>query len=145
MKSVFRVYTCPKCANIGYVDVPNRSVQSKCSFCNQIIIHERSMVYTNTVDEAEECIEELVSEGEIRCRQKNPVPRFGKKRRIKDMVEGLIRMNRGRPVTIQAILSECVQAGIKQERTVHFLNILEDEGSIIKSEGRISMEEKVAV
>lgn len=55
---------------------------------------------------------------------------LGLRRRILDIVESLVNMNRLKPVTLEQVLTECVDAGIPRERALHFLDVLSNENLI---------------
>ena len=55
---------------------------------------------------------------------------LGLRRRVLNIVESLVNMNRLKPVTLEQVLTECVDAGIPRERAMHFLDVLSNENLI---------------
>lgn len=121
----FRVYMCHECGNVGFDRVADKGTDSHCSLCSVTISDEPGMAYMNTAEEArrEAGMFSIMAQTEVRKVSMG----LGVKRRILDMVESLVDMNRGWPVTLERVLTECADAGIPRERAMHFLNILRDE------------------
>jgi len=96
-----------------------------------MILHEPGTVYAVTVQEAQACVKELVIESQIsKTRQGGNGRGLGVKRRVFNIVESLIDMNRGRAVTLEDVMKECNEAGIEIDRAMKFLDTLESEGAI---------------
>jgi hypothetical protein len=128
---MFRIYRCSVCKNIGYAHVENENETSRCSLCQTIILHESGTVYAVTLQEAEASVRELVVESQIsRVKQGGNGRGLGVKRRVLNIVESLIDMNRGRAVSLEVVMRECNEAGIDMGRAIKFLEILESEGAI---------------
>jgi hypothetical protein len=130
-RGMFRIYRCSVCKNIGYAHVENENETSRCSLCQTIILHESGTVYAVTLQEAEASVRELVVESQIsRVKQGGNGRGLGVKRRVLNIVESLIDMNRGRAVSLEVVMRECNEAGIDMGRAIKFLEILESEGAI---------------
>ena len=84
-----------------------------------------------TVQEAQTIVRELVIESQIsKVKQGGNGRGLGVKRRVFNIIESLIEMNRGRAVTIEDVMRECSEAGIDLGRALKFMDTLESEGSI---------------
>ena len=130
-RGMFRVYRCGLCKNIGYVHVETEDEESRCSLCQGIILHEPGTVYAVTVQEAQSSVRELVIESQIsKVRQGGNSRGLGIKKRVFNIIESLVDMNRGRPVTIENVMRECSEAGIDIGRAMKFMDTLESEGAI---------------
>jgi hypothetical protein len=64
---------------------------------------------------------------------------LGLKRRVYNIVESLIELNRGRPVTIENVMRECSEADIDLGRAMKFLDSLESEGMILNDGISVSL------
>ena len=51
-RTLFRIYTCPKCGYDGYVAIGRETDISPCSLCWQNIGHQDTITYADTLDEA---------------------------------------------------------------------------------------------
>ena len=130
-RGMFRVYRCDLCKNIGYAHVETEDEESRCSLCQGIILHEPGTVYAVTVQEAQSSVRELVIESQIsKVRQGGNSRGLGIKKRVFNIIESLVDMNRGRPVTIENVMRECSEAGIDIGRAMKFMDTLESEGAI---------------
>lgn len=130
-RGMFRVYRCSLCKNIGYAHVESEDEASRCSLCQGIILHETGSIYAVTVQEAQTIVRELVIESQIsKVKQGGNGRGLGVKRRVFNIIESLIEMNRGRAVTIEDVMRECSEAGIDLGRALKFMDTLESEGSI---------------
>ncbi|MHA1948769.1 MAG: hypothetical protein ACW987_02785 [Candidatus Thorarchaeota archaeon] len=122
------MYMCPECGNVGYDRVVDKKTDSQCSLCDSVISNGPEMVYVGTAEDARR------RAGMLAIRAQAEVPKtsmgLGLRRRILSMVQGLVELNRGRPVTLERVIAECADAGIPRERAMHFLNILRDEDLI---------------
>jgi len=137
---MFRVYRCSLCKNIGYSHVENEDETSRCSLCQAIILHEKGTVYAVTVQEAQACVRELVFESQIsKVKQGGNGRVLGVKRRVLNIVESLVDMNRGRAVSIEKVMRECSEAGIDLSKVMKFLGSLESEGAILNDGSTISL------
>ena len=115
---MFRVYRCSGCKNIGYAHVETEDEASRCSLCQRIILHETG-------------VRELVIESQIsKVKQGGNSRGIGVKRRVFNIIESLIDMNRGRAVSIENVMRECSEAGIDLGRAMRFMDTLESEGAI---------------
>ncbi|MFW9786422.1 MAG: hypothetical protein ACFFE2_07120 [Candidatus Thorarchaeota archaeon] len=131
VRGMFRIYRCGSCNNIGYVHVESEDEASRCSLCQGIILDEPGTVYAVTVQEAQSSVRELVIESQVaKIRQGGNGRGFGVKRRVFNIIESLIEMNRGRAVTIEDVMRECSEAGIDLGRAMKFMDTLESEGAI---------------
>lgn len=131
-RGMFRVYQCPRCKNVGYAIVEQESDESRCSLCQGIILHEPGTIYAVTMQEAQSNVKELVIHSRQEKNKGGTVRSLGIKKRVYYIVEALIDLNRGRPVTIEDVLRECSDAGIDLNRAISFLDKLESEGVIIR-------------
>lgn len=130
-RGMFRVYRCSFCKNIGYSHVETEDEASRCSLCQAIILHESGTVYAVTIQEAQSSVRELVIESQIsKVKQGGNGRGIGVKKRVFNIVESLIDMNRGRAVTVENVMRECSEAGIDLGRAMKFLDSLESEGAI---------------
>jgi len=130
-RGMFRVYRCSLCKNIGYAHVENEDEASCCSLCQAIVLHESGTVYAVTVQEAQSSVREFIIESQIsKVRQGGNGRGLGLKKRVLNIVESLIDMNRGRSVSIENVMRECSEAGIDLGRAMKFLDTLESEGAI---------------
>lgn len=120
-----RVYRCHECGNVGFDRVADKGTGSHCSMCSVAISDEPGMVYVRTVEDARR------KAGMLAIMAQTEVPKvsmgLGLRRRVLDMVKSLVDMNRGWPVTMEQVLTECTDAGIARERAMHFLDVLRDE------------------
>jgi hypothetical protein len=121
----FRVYRCHECGNVGFDRVADKGTDSHCSLCSTVIPHRPEMIYVSTVEEARRRAGVLATMAKPSTSK--GAMGLGLKRRVFDIVESLVSMNRGRPVTLEQVLSECADAGIARERAMHFLDVLRDE------------------
>ena len=130
-RGMFRVYRCSLCKNIGYAHVETEDEATRCSLCQAIILHETGTVYAVTIQEAQSSVRELIIESQISKVKQGGVGRgLGLKKRVFNIVESLIDMNRGRAVSIEDVMRECNEAGIDLGRASKFLDTLVSEGAI---------------
>lgn len=124
----FRVYRCRSCGNVGSDRITDRETDSHCSLCDMVISDEPGMAYVSNVEEAHR------RAGMLAEIARTEIPKvsmgLGLRRRVLDMVNSLVDMNRGWPVPLDRVIAECADAGISRERAMHFLNILRDEDLI---------------
>lgn len=132
----FRVYRCPSCGNVGSDRITDRDVDSLCSLCDTVISDLPGMVYVSSADEVHRKAVMLVSMA------RTEIPKtsmgLGLRKRILDMVIGLEEMNRGWPVPLEQIITECTDAGIPRDRAIHFLDKLRTEELITLNDGSVS-------
>jgi hypothetical protein len=136
---MFRVYQCPSCTNIGYTSVENEQEESRCSLCRSLILHVPGTIYTVTVQEAQSSVRELVIESRQNAKPRGAGRGLGIKRRVYYIVEALVDLNRGRPVSIEDVMRECSDAGIDISRGMTFLESLISEGEVIKNGGLVTI------
>lgn len=137
---MFRIYRCVKCRNIGYLAIESEEETAQCSLCRAFVVHEAGMVYAATIQEAQSSVRELVIESQMS--KVNPGGKgrgLGLKRRIFNIVEALIDLNRGYPVSIEDIMRECSEANIDLGRAMKFLDSLESEGMILNDGTSVSL------
>lgn len=137
---MFRIYRCAKCRNIGYLVVENEEETSHCSLCHAVVIHEAGMVYAATIQEAQAGVRELVIESQMsKVKAAGSSRGLGLKRRVYNIVESLVDLNRGRPVSIENVMRECSEANIDLGRAMRFLDSLESEGMILNDGISVSL------
>jgi hypothetical protein len=130
---MFRVYRCSRCNNIGYSRVETEDEASTCGLCQALILHEKGTVYAVTKSEALSLVRDLALEAHhIRSRARGATVRgLGVKKRVYNIIEALIDLKRGKPVSIEEVMRECSEAGIELGRAMKFIDALESEGFII--------------
>lgn len=128
-ESKFRVYKCNECGNVGFDRVADKGIDSHCSLCRTTISDRPGMIYVSSTDEARRRAGILATLALTSSTTKISMGR-GLRRRVLDIVESLVNMNRLKPVTLEQVLTECTDAGIPRERGMHFLDVLRDEGLI---------------
>ncbi|MHA2210051.1 MAG: hypothetical protein ACXABV_12880 [Candidatus Thorarchaeota archaeon] len=138
-RGMFRVYQCPSCTNIGYVSIQTEHEESRCSLCRTLILHEPGTLYAVTVQEAQSSVRELVTESRHDVKPKSGGRGLGIKRRVYYIVEALVDLNRGRPVSIEDVMRECSDAGIDISRAMTFLDALVSEGEIVKNGAQVTI------
>jgi len=121
----FRVYMCHECGNVGFDRVVDKGTDSCCSLCSTAISDRPGMIYVSTVEEARRRAGMLAVMAQAATSKVSMG--LGLRRRVLYIVESLVSMNRGRPVTLKLVLTECADAGIACERAMHFLDVLRDE------------------
>ena len=137
---MFRIYRCAKCRNIGYLSVEREEDTSHCSLCQSVVVHEEGMVYAVTVQEAQSSVHELVIKSQMsRVKPSGGSRGLGLKRRVYNIVESLVDLNRGRPVSIENVMRECSEANIDLGRAMKFLDSLESEGIILNDGISVSL------
>lgn len=127
---MYRIYSCPKCQYIDYISVSNKQEISKCSLCGHKIRHNSIMVYKKTIEEAERIVKQLVRFQSLSHSSERPIRGLGVKKRVLRMLESLLDLNKERPVAVSDLLTECADAGISQDRTLHFIEVLCSEGIV---------------
>jgi hypothetical protein len=141
---MFRIYRCARCHNIGYLAVESEEDASKCSLCRAVIVHESGTVYAVTIQEAQASVREFIIASQMTKSSQGGNGRgLGLKRRIYNIVEALIDLNRGHPVTIENVMRECSEANIDLGRAMRFLDNLESEGMIQNDGIKISLTPEV--
>ena len=138
---MFRIYKCPSCGAIAYVRVENEQETSMCGLCRGPVLDEPGILYSATVNQAEDLVAEMVLHDMLENKASAPTSGLGVRRRVFNIVECLVGLNKGRPVNIDSVLKECVDARIKTERGLHFLDVLKEQGLVIVDGGRVSLSE----
>lgn len=137
---MFRVYQCPSCNNIGYVAIESEDEESRCSLCSTLILHVPGTLYAVTIHEAQATVRELVADS----RRENSIRRGGRglgvRRRVYYIVEALVDLNRGRPVSVESVLRECSDAGIDLSKAMTFLEQLVSEGEVTRHGTQVSVQ-----
>ena len=138
---MFRIYKCPSCGAIAYIRVENEQEISTCGLCRGPILDEPGILYSATINQAEDLVAEMVLHDMLENNVSRPTSGLGVRRRVLNIVECLVGLNKGRPVNINNVLKECVGAKIKTERGLHFLDVLEEQGLVIVDGGHVSLSE----
>ncbi len=138
---MFRIYQCSKCRNTGYVHVENEDAESRCSLCNGLILNEKGMLYAATIDEAKELMADLILSTQLKAKETGSRRGIGLKKRVYNIIEALIEINRGRPASIDQVLRECSEAGIDIERANHFVHQLKNEGLVAEVGGGLTIDD----
>lgn len=142
MRGMFRIYTCPSCGALAYTSVESEEETSQCGLCRTPVLHQPGMLYAVTTQEAEKLVSDLVYASQMKSDVKARSTRgVGVRRRVLGIVESLVSENKGRPVEIERFMKECIDASIKPMRGLHFLNILEEEGFIVRQGEAITLEQ----
>lgn len=129
-RGMFRIYQCSRCHNIGFSQVESEECNSVCSLCRATIVHTSGMQYAATIQEAESLVREAVVGFKQKSRSSGSLRTIGLKKRVFNIVEALVDMNRGRPVSVNEILHECTDAGIDSNRAMTFIDTLLTEGTL---------------
>lgn len=127
------MYQCPSCTNVGYASVQREEEESRCSLCRSLILHTPGTIYAVTVQEAQSSVREIVSESRHNAKPRVSGRGLGIKRRVYYIVEALVDLNRGHPVSIEDVMRECSDAGIDISRAMTFLDSLVSEGEVLKN------------
>ncbi len=141
MRGMFRIYKCPSCGAIAYIRVENEQEISICGLCRGPILDEPGILYSATINQAEDIVAEMVLHDMLENKASTPTSGLGVRRRVLNIVECLVELNKGRPVNIDSVLNECVGAKIKTERGLHFLDVLEEQGLVMVDGGCVSLRE----
>lgn len=142
-RGMFRIYECPRCRNVGSAQVESEECISRCSLCQATIVHTSATQYAATIQEAESYVKEVVAGFKLKTRSSGSLRTIGLKKRVFNIVEALVDMNKGRPVAIDEVLRECTDAGIDSDRASGFVEDLLGEGALtgddsgMKPAGRI--------
>ena len=139
MSGMFRIYQCPSCGAIAYTRVENERQSSTCGLCRGPILDEPGILYSATINQAENLVAEMVLHNVLENKTSTPTSGLGVRRRVLNIVECLVGLNKGRPVNIDSVLKECVGAKIK--RGLHFLGVLEEQGLVIVDSGHVNLRE----
>ncbi len=124
----FRVYRCHECGNVGFDRVADKGTDSHCSLCSVIISDRPGMIYVSSDKEARRRAGILATMAQTSTSKVSMG--LGLRRRVLDIVESLVNLNRVRPVALEQVMTECTDAGIPLERAMHFLDVLRDEDLI---------------
>jgi hypothetical protein len=141
MSGMFRIYKCPSCGAIAYTRVENEQQSNTCGLCRGPILDEPGILYSATINQAEDLVAEMVLHNVLENKASTPTSGLGVRRRVLNIVECLVGLNKGRPVNIDNVLKECVGAKIKVERGLHFLDVLEEQGLVIVNGGYVNLSE----
>ncbi|MCK4483440.1 MAG: hypothetical protein KAU89_01350 [Candidatus Thorarchaeota archaeon] len=141
MSGMFRIYKCPSCGAIAYIKVENEQETSTCGLCRGPILDEPGILYSATINQAEDLVAEMVLRNMLENKVSAPTSGLGVRRRVLSIIACLVELNRGRSVSIEDVLQECVGAKIKTERGLHFLDVLEGQGLVIIDGGHVSLGE----
>ncbi len=134
-----RVYQCSNCTNIGYIFIQSEHDELSCSLCKTLLPSSPTAIITDTVEEAEKHMRELVF---LSQQKKEPIQvtrGAGIRKRVLRIVDALVDLNRGRDVTIDAILQECIDAGIDREKAYSFLDSLIETDILNCVNGKVSI------
>jgi len=141
MSGMFRIYKCTSCGAIAYIRGENEQETSTCGLCRGPILDEPRILYSATINQAEDFVAEMVLHDVLERKASTSTSGLGVRRRVLNIVECLVELNKGRPVNIDSVLNECVGAKIKTERGLHFLDVLEDQGLVVVDGSRVSLRE----
>lgn len=131
---MFRVYRCPECSHTGYTEVQSEDGPSECSFCAALISDSQYIAHVPTVKEAKRRVVETVHR---ELKRSKGTHGLGKRRRVLGVVESLVDLNRGRPVTEEAVVQECELAGMERKTVLRFISILKEQGLITGVSGEL--------
>lgn len=134
-RGMFRIYQCSRCKNIGFVPVENEEAEAHCSLCKGMILHERGTLYAATIDEAREIMTDLAVSSRLESKKGGSTRGIGLKKRVLNIVEAIVEINRGRPASLEQVMRECSEAGIDLGRASHFVNQLKSEGLLSEIAG----------
>jgi len=104
-------------------------------------LHERSTLYAATIDEAREIMTDLVVTTRLSSKKVGTTRGIGLKKRVFNIVEAIIEINRGRPASMEQVLRECSEAGIDLGRATHFVGQLKSEGLLAELAGGLVVNE----
>ena len=135
----FRIYQCRRCKNTGFAPVLSEDDEARCSLCNGLILHESGSLYASTIDEAKEILTELLLRSRLDVKKVGSSRGLGLKRRVLNIVESIIEVNRGHPAKWHQVMSECSDAGIDADRASHFVDVLKREGALTEQGGGLVM------
>ncbi|UCE10433.1 MAG: hypothetical protein JSW61_00480, partial [Candidatus Thorarchaeota archaeon] len=107
--------------------------------CGTLQASENEIVYASTVLEAEEYVRKLALESKSRSKSKKPQRGLGVRRRIINIIDALVDLNRGRPVAIVKVIQEAAEAGITLSKTSRVLYDLIDSGAVIEIEDGVTI------
>ncbi|MFW9953811.1 MAG: hypothetical protein ACFFD3_04585 [Candidatus Thorarchaeota archaeon] len=136
-RGMFRIYQCRRCRNSGFAAVNNEEDDARCSLCNGLILHEKGTLYAATIDEAKDILTDLVLTSRLDERKTGASRGLGLKKRVLNIIEALIEINRGQPASYTEVLRECSEAGIDLERARHFVDVLKREGALVEHSGNL--------
>ena len=107
--------------------------------CNGLILHEKGTLYAASIEEAKEALTELLLLSRLDARKVGSSRGLGVKKRVLNIVESVIEINRGHPARWNQVMSECSDAGIDSERASHFVDVLKREGALTEEGGGLVM------
>jgi hypothetical protein len=131
---MFRVYRCPECSHTGYIQVQSEDFTSECSFCSAPIYEYHVTAHVSSIEEARKKVVDTVYR---ESRNSKSVRGVGKRRRVLSVVESLVDLNRGRPVTEEAVLQECILAGMDRNTVLRFISVLKEQGLVTLVSGEL--------
>ena len=136
---LFRIYKCSTCKNSGFVPVSSKDAEARCSLCNGLILQENGTLYATSIEEAKVALTELLLLSRLDAKKVGSSRGLGVKRRVLNIVESVIEINRGHPARWNQVMSECSDAGIDYERASHFVDVLKREGALTEEGGGLVM------
>jgi hypothetical protein len=104
-----------------------------------MILHESGTQYAESMDEAKDVLTELVLSKRLDAKKVGASRGLGVKRRVLNIVESIIEINRGHPARWNQVMSECSDAGIDHDRASHFVDVLKREGALTEQGGGLVM------
>ena len=131
---MFRVYRCPECSHTGYKEVQSEDAPSECSFCAAPLSDAQYIAHVSTVKEAKRRVVQTVYRDPKRSKGTQGL---GKRRRVLGAVESLVNLNRGRPVTEEAVVRECELAGMERKTVLRFISMLKEQGLVTAVSGEL--------
>ena len=142
---IWIVYECQECGNIGRKRIEGKHESLKCSLCQANLVNNEGIAHKNTEDEARDHLRVLANRK--RMRRKSSVSRtgLGVRKRLINIIDSLVQLNKGRGVTEDEIMRECMDAGIDQERATEFLNSLLNDRVAINHDGIIELDGNVVL
>ncbi|NWF94602.1 MAG: hypothetical protein HXY34_00495 [Candidatus Thorarchaeota archaeon] len=127
-KNAYVVYQCRACRYIHFVPDDGSIRSTLCGFCGSPLDDPLHMETVQGVLSAKQAVQRLALE--LRSSRPRVQRSLGVKRRVLGIVQSQIENNRGQPTSLAAVLEECLEVGISEERASHFMDLLEEEGVI---------------
>ncbi len=132
------IYQCSRCRYMGIVHIEENISNLNCTLCGCVVGSSEFIGRAHSEAEAQLIIRRTLNTRRVGHRLK--VRRgLGVKRRVYSIIESQIELNGGRPTTVNAVVQECIDAGIDAERVSHFLTVLEDEGLLSVHAGSVRL------
>ncbi|MHA1959848.1 MAG: hypothetical protein ACW99U_06435 [Candidatus Thorarchaeota archaeon] len=142
VSDLLRVYICPKCSHIGYAKIQSKLESSNCSLCLHEIDDEPETIYASDITEARTHVA-----NEVRSRRPShrtePRRGLGDKKRVIRIIDSIISMNRGWPVSLERVMKECTDAGIELSKASLIVQGLIADGLAIEASGDVSLAQGV--